>query len=304
MNKLSYVEILKINIDKQPIQSQIKKKIKTISIDDRINRLINKLIKTNKNTNKRIKQSILNSINKTNLNETLIEVKTILNSNNIKLDNLNKNHYWVANKLIEVISKYNYTNTASIVDIGGGNGNILNYINKLLGIPKKNLYIIEQIEDWFETNNYIHDINYIFWNNKYINIESNTIDIIIIMVSLHHMSDITINNLLFNIDRILKPNGLIIIKEHNCKTTEDKFVIDWEHHLYHLLKSENISEQANNSYINKFTNNYKSIEEYNNIFAKFNYTNILNMNRLFMQYDPIDILNPTNLYWSIYKKIS
>ena len=121
------------------------------------------------------------------------------------------------------------------------------------------------------------------------------------MVSLHHMIDITINNILINIKRILKKNGLIIIKEHNCCNNEDKLIIDWEHHLYHLLLSNDVDEINTKKYLNKFINNYKSMKDFNSLFSNYGFTNINNLDRKFNKYTINDTFNPTNLYWALYK---
>ena len=302
MDKLLYVDVVKKNLDTIIIQKKVintKRKLST-----RINQLLNKLFKSEYNTNlSKIKYQIINT------KETIDDlIYFILYINNlIKPSNKfisNKNNIWISNQLINILTKFNYTSDINIVDIGGGEGNIIKYISKIYNIPNKNLYIVEQQNDWSEKYNYnnINDINYIFWDNNYINIESNTVDIILIMVSLHHMLDTTIDNLMQNINRILKHNGLVIIKEHNCITTDDKFIINWEHHLYHILMSKDLNEENTKQYINHSIFNYKSMEEYNNIFTKYNFNNIMNLNRSFNQSTLEDITNSTNLYWALYRK--
>ena len=302
MDKLLYVDVVKKNLDTIIIQKKVintKRKLST-----RINQLLNKLFKSEYNTNlSKIKYQIINT--KETIDDLIYSILYI--DNLIKPSNKfisNKNNIWISNQLINILTKFNYTSDINIVDIGGGEGNIIKYISKIYNIPNKNLYIVEQQNDWSEKYNYnnINDINYIFWDNNYINIESNTVDIILIMVSLHHMLDTTIDNLMQNINRILKHNGLVIIKEHNCITTDDKFIINWEHHLYHILMSKDLNEENTKQYINHSIFNYKSMEEYNNIFTKYNFNNIMNLNRSFNQSTLEDITNSTNLYWALYRK--
>ena len=299
MDKTLYVDVVKKNLNKQLIEK--KHIIIKNNLSNRINILLEKLLKDEYTKNiTKIKNIILHT---TDSVEDIVE--SILNISNIITNtkyHTNKNHNWISNKLIEIFIKFNYNSDINIVDIGGGEGNILNFIGKSYNVSNNNLYIVEQQLDWAEKYQFNNNLNYLFWDNLTINIKDNTIDIILIIVSLHHMTDQTINNLMLNIDRILKPNGLIIIKEHNCIHKDDIKIINWEHHLYHILASKNLNEDNIKKYLENFTNNYKSMEEYNNIFAKYNFKNILNLNRAFTKYTNTDHLNATNLYWALYKK--
>ena len=303
MHKLLYVDVVKKNLNTKFIEK--KQIIYKNNLSNRINRLLDKLLKeeNSKNINK-IKNIIIQTDN--TMDELIISMinisKLITNTKYI----YNKNHNWISNKLIELFIKFNYTSNISIVDIGGGEGNILNYLNKSFNVSNNNLYIVEQKQDWAEKYTFNNNINYLFWDNINIDIKEDSIDIILIIVSLHHMNDETIENLMLNVNRILKTNGILIIKEHNCMTTEDIKIIDWEHHLYHILMSlkYDLNEESIEKYLRTFTNNYKSMEEYNNIFTKYNFKNILNLNRSFNMYTIDDKLNATNLYWALYQKIS
>ena len=303
MHKLLYVEVVKKNLNINQIER--KQIIYKNNLTSRINRLLDKLLKDeNSNNINKIKNIIIHTDN--SIDELIISIVSINKLITNTKYTYNKNHIWISDKLIELLIRFNYTSNINIVDIGGGEGNILNYISRSFNIPSNNLFVVEQQQEWAEKYLFKKNINYLFWNNIDIDIKSDSIDIILIMVSLHHMTDNTINSLLLNINRILKSNGLIIIKEHNCKTMEDIKVIDWEHHLYHILMSprNDINEDTIRNYLLTFINNYKSIEEYNNIFAKYNFKNILNLNRSFEQYVSNDKYNATNLYWALYQKNS
>ena len=124
------------------------------------------------------------------------------------------------------------------------------------------------------------------------------------MVSLHHMLDDIIINTIKNIKRILKNDGLVIIKEHDCSSKIINNIINWEHHLYHIMLSENITESLINEYLENLTSNYKSYIEINNIFQSNGFKKIVKLDRDFKEIkQQFNINNPTNLYWSIYKNI-
>ena len=68
------------------------------------------------------------------------------------------------------------------------------------------------------------------------------------------------------------------------------------------MTNTNLNEDSIRNYLQTFTNNYKSMEEYNNIFLRHNFINILNLNRSFSRYTTNEQSNATNLYWALYKK--
>jgi len=287
-------------------------KIKLPTYFTRIKLLINKIFKQNTHSKKisilfkHIHKIIIHTKNtKEDIISSMIKINDLLQSNNInkttKIDN--KNHIWVSQKLINIFKENGMDNKIKIVDIGGGDGNILNNISDLFEIPKQNMFCIEQ-PSWHEKYNFKYDINYIFWNNSIINITPKSIDVILIMVTLHHMDNNTLKNLIINVKKILKPNGLIIIKEHDLTDNYIKKSIDWEHHLYHLMMTQNeeITNKHLTDYLDKFINNYKSKKEYDNIFNEFEIKSELN--RFFEPFVDYEYANATNLYWKVYKEKS
>lgn len=268
----------------------------------KIRSLVHKLFKHEKNN-----KNYINIIKELN-NLILLSkdnIKTILNINNVFIENKvnriteNRYHEWISNNIIDLIKKYKFDNNINIMDIGGGEGNILNNISNNYNIPSCNLYCIEQ-KEWCEKYQFKNKINYIFWDNINIDIKNN-VDIVLIMVALHHMTDETINNLLLNLKKIIKKDGIIIIKEHDCNNEIIKKVIDWEHHLYHLLMNNNIDENNINSYLNESIINYKSYNQIDEIFKNNGFINELKLDREFKKFIKYDDNNPTNLYWNIYK---
>ena len=336
--KLSYADVVKLKINTQTQNNMIlhnvfKKNIKgkqelntthpiklllntnpinNINFSSSIKILLNKLLryakKTNINYNNVIK-NINNIIVKTTNNSESI-IKSIINIDQIitfsditKLHTLSKNtnHDWVSEKLTEIIKKYHYPNSIKIMDIGGGEGNILQQIGLLHNIPNNNLYCVEQQNDWSENYKYDNNLNYIFWDNEIINVEKKSIDIILIMVALHHMDDQTITNLMNNIKSLLKDDGIIIIKEHDNLNDTTKKIIDWEHHIYHILMTTEINEDNLKTYLNTFVNNYKSMNEIDKIFEINGFKIKEILDRKFTKFILHDHFNPTNLYWKIYE---
>jgi len=286
----------------------------------RITILLNKIMKYNKSNKNytfvvnEIKKRILNCPNTpNNIICSIIKINSLVNKfrfkKTIEINELNPNHMFVAENIVNIIKEYsvnnnnNYTNY-HIADIGGGEGDILKYISQLLNIPFKNLYCIEQ-EMWSNKYKFNNNINYLFWDNITFNL-SNDIDLFLLIVSMHHMTDDTINNVLLNISKKIKKNGLIIIKEHDMTDKNILNVINWEHHLHHIMMSENnqLTEAKLQLYIDLSINNFKSKKKFDEIFLLHNFIPIVELDRQFNILIRHDKLNSTNLYWKIYKKFN
>jgi hypothetical protein len=191
-----------------------------------------------------------------------------------------------------------------IVDIGGGNGDVLKNIGHSLKIDKNHLFVVEQKTPWSEPYPFSNGdyLNYIYWdNNKIPEIKPHSANVILIMVSMHHMTDSTIQHLFDNLNRIAKPNAIVIIKEHDLSNPDkDKLVIDWEHHLYHLAESKNPTKNELSKYLEHYVDNFKSKQYFDELFVKNDYEQVQELNRLFEKMP--DDRNPTNLYWKIYQR--
>lgn len=213
---------------------------------------------------------------------------------------------FISEKILQLINNVSSStitsNTTKIVDIGGGNGNVLAYLGSKLGLLKENLIVVEPIMDeWTEDYKCDNPVTYMKWNNTTINIPDKTIDVVIIMVALHHMDDTTISSCLSESQRILKSDGIILIKEHDCDTNIVKTLIDWEHHLYHLCERK--SDNDFNTYISKYVDNFKSLSDWDKLISSKGFKLIKHLNRFLEDNDSTNGNDPKNitaLYWSIY----
>lgn len=196
-------------------------------------------------------------------------------------------------------------NDLCIADIGGGNGDVLSLINNLVSGNRDNFICVETATDWVET--YSHNNNnivYKFWDNNVIDIPDDSCDVVMCMVSLHHMDENTVNNTLKEMKRILKKEGLVLIKEHDSDNLNTHKLIDWEHHLYHILDCAYENKSVNpDEYINKLVHNFHSKHFWCRMFQENEFRFVTRTNRFldgaYVENDP---KNPTKLYWDVYSK--
>ena len=288
------------------------------SYSNRISFLLNKILKSEKNnkyyekTIIEIQKAILNTSNSfDDIVKTMVNINNILNKNKFrKLNEVykeNPNHDFVSSNIAEIVKKYNSSNldvtNFNIVDIGGGEGDVIKHIGQTLNIPSTNLYCVEQ-EKWSEEYIFNNDINYLFWNNVDLNLPNESIDLFLLIVSMHHMNDEIINNVLKNISKQIKKDGLIIIKEHDSVDENVLGAINWEHHMYHIvtMSNEKLTVSDLENYMITYISNFKSKKNFDDIFKSHNFIGVAELNRQFKPLISHDNLNATNLYWKIYKK--
>ncbi len=194
------------------------------------------------------------------------------------------------------------------VDIGGGNGNVLSGLRTLIGkvTEKTDFVCVETLSDWVETYPFDNEnITYMMLHGAdphiHLDIEPNSVDVILCMCSLHHMDDNTIMQMMQNMKRILKVDGKILIKEHDAMP-HIKSDILWEHHLYHILDcAYNGNVIDCEEYYSGNIYNFKSKELWTEMLESvgFRLTNICNrfLDGSFIK----DHKNVTELYWAVYE---
>lgn len=120
---------------------------------------------------------------------------------------------------------------STFVDIGCGDGSITKELSKLFKFGKS---ICVDVENWFNTyKNKNKEVELIITNGHRINIESSSVDVILCNHVLHHMTHL--DDMLLEIRRILKKDGVLIIKEHNCTTKDLSYLLDIYHALYEVV---------------------------------------------------------------------
>lgn len=175
-------------------------------------------------------------------------------------DNSNKH----AKLLYKLIPKYiKSKEKKTILDFGCGHCMLGDSLRKLL---KESKYYGVDIENWAE--DFKHDnpnlkFTYITSDTK-LPFNDNKFDVIIVSMVLHH-----IQNPHFVIDelyRILKKDGVILIREHDAFDDIDKTLIEIQHIIYMYITYKDKYIDRNIDYYS----DYKSVKDWLNILKKKN----------------------------------
>ena len=269
-----------------------------------MNTLINKIYKFVSYREKEYIKGLIYKSTESNINTTFMLIWEIVNNSVIGkkiFPDENRQEFIISKLGAYLSSRYNMgLPNLKIMDIGGGNGNVVSGLAKEK--EKENYICLETHTDWMETYKYNNEnITYMFWDNKTVPQADNTMDIILCMVSLHHMTDETIQITLSEIGRILKPGGLLLIKEHHYTPESEEYII-WEHHLYHILDVSFANKTVDPvKYFHDNINNFKSKQEWKELIENTGLRWKETSNRFLDGPFTKDDKNASCLYWDVYE---
>jgi len=153
------------------------------------------------------------------------------------------------------IVKISKNDKINIADIGCGNGLLLQKIISYYNLQCNCVCI--------ETQNYLDKsvtdlINFSITDGKKINLESNFANITICHLSLHHFR--TIDDMMNEILRIIKPNAYLLIYEHDCITAKNVYLLDLYHIINELLLKSSITNfiKSYKKYVSNYYSNFTS----------------------------------------------
>jgi ubiquinone/menaquinone biosynthesis C-methylase UbiE len=110
------------------------------------------------------------------------------------------------------------------------------------------------------------------YENGLLHFEDNKFDLVTSFLTLHHIKNL--NTTLSEIKRVLKPNGIFLIIEHDCLTQLDFLIVNIQHLLYHYMYDvkKNPNEWKNKNYIKKpIFQKYYNFMEWDFILSKYGF---------------------------------
>lgn len=151
------------------------------------------------------------------------------------------------------------------LDIGCGDCMITKHLGKLLNIPNNKIYGAD-IKSWssYSVDNRDVNINFIeIKENSVLPIKTNEFSLISAFMMLHHVRNLPL--LLSEINRCLKKDGYLLIREHDAFTNTDKMICDIEHGIY------DVSYQKDLNFFDNFYARYFDWIEWDIILKRFGF---------------------------------
>ena len=179
--------------------------------------------------------------------------------------------YYLFEKYIFSILKDNIKKkNLKLLDYGCGHCTLGIQFATLLGLKESYGCDIDNWNEYFlkEKSNNNFKFKKIIENEK-VSFENEYFDVIIISMVLHHVKDYSF--IFTELYRLLKPNGILIIREHDAVNESDKNFIDLQHYIYMYITYGNKIYIKNKDYYS----NYKSIDEWISILKKYKFKNFV-----------------------------
>lgn len=175
------------------------------------------------------------------------------------------------------------------LDIGAGDGELTYHVGTSLHAEE--IYGID-LQKWYSkehTQKYPIKFSYIEEQGTY-PFENNMFEVVSAFMVLHHVKNLS--HTLQEIQRVLKPNGYFILREHDAYNALDYMLIDIEHSMYEMLLRNNPNFQKN------YFATYHDILEWNFILSQYHFTPIAFTHHLdSIQYDT----EPSRGFLAIYQ---
>jgi ubiquinone/menaquinone biosynthesis C-methylase UbiE len=187
------------------------------------------------------------------------------------------------NDITYILNTTNNKHITRVLDVGCGNGDITKEYAKTLKIEPSNVCGID-ILDYENTNN---QFIYKKFNGCNIPYENNSFDLVVCFVMIHHVAADKIG-LINDIKRVLKPNGILIIREHDVTTTKDIIYLDLIHEV--------------NDFILYDKNIRTNTEFYRMYLSKEKLHSILSPELELIYYKMYTGNNPQKLYYAVYRR--
>lgn len=149
--------------------------------------------------------------------------------------------------------KNNYIEIAYL-DVGAGEGKITSEVSKYLHLDKSKAWAIDVIP--IKSDEYISTT---LSTSEFIPFNDTTFNLITVFMAAHHFMNLP--KMFSEISRVLKPGGILIIREHDLNTPNNKIFYDFVHAIYATVLG---SEDTPENFVNTFYSIYYPAETWIN----------------------------------------
>lgn len=253
--------------------------------------------------------NMMNSINNMIHSDTQYSEKDIYKVIRDYYINITNNRH-IPNKLIEVegaqrginrmksieknVLRYSPIKPTCYLDIGCFDGNITNAIGNYFRLSPLQVYGVD-IVDFPNMNS---NITFNQYDGITLPFSNDSFDLVTCLMTLHHIPEENLCKLLTEIHRVMRPGGIIIIREHDCNNKIENIGLDIMHNFYdHVWNNDDEKWRSEKSGFEKA--NYKSNITWTKLFVDNGF--IVNTKpSIFIN----ENLNPFMSYFVSYKKIN
>jgi SAM-dependent methyltransferase len=148
------------------------------------------------------------------------------------------------------------------LDVGCFDGSISSSIAKYFNLNKLQAHGVD-IKSYDNAGGY-SNITFSQYDGRILPYSNKSFDLITCLMVLHHIPDNNLNILMSEINRVMKPNGVVIIREHDVSKDVERTSLDVMHHFYdYVWSNDNKTMKPGET---NWVTNYKSNTEWSEIF--------------------------------------
>lgn len=212
-----------------------------------------------------------------------------------------------AEKIQDLIKRYLNTehkpespSDLNVLDIGCAEGAITVMVGKYMNLDPKQVHGCD-IENITDDNPYQNQFTFTHLSDPssyHLPYENDSYEVVLALMSLHHIPNK--RAMLTEIYRVLKPGGLLILREHHCISNGLSIVLDVIHGFYSMVWANPREMDSFDEYYARYTHSKtltKMLAQHN---LKERYNNHL---KDYPRFYRGKIINPLSYYYGAYEKI-
>jgi ubiquinone/menaquinone biosynthesis C-methylase UbiE len=144
------------------------------------------------------------------------------------------------------------------LDIGCFDGNITEAFKNKFNLNKLQVHGVD-----IKSYNKYDEIIFSKYDGITLPYNDNSFDLITCLMVLHHIPKENLFNILHEINRVLKPNGVLILREHDVDSTQQCYLLNIMHDFYDYVWNDNSIIKTEET--DQWTTNYKNNHEWTNL---------------------------------------
>jgi FAD/FMN-containing dehydrogenase len=185
---------------------------------------------------------------------------------------LNQTKKEIGSEFVRLMNKvHKKSETINGVITIGDPGRYYNYIQQFnVTEPKYYMTESQSMTDILERGSIFSPAEYLqLWYDKFednYNIPSNTIDLIFVPVGLHHFDNISLTKFMLFVNRVMRPEGRLIVREHDASTENVRNMAHVAHVIFNAYTGVTKDMEDNE------IRNFHSINEWESIISDYGFT--------------------------------
>jgi ubiquinone/menaquinone biosynthesis C-methylase UbiE len=154
----------------------------------------------------------------------------------------------------------------TLLDFGGDKGGVASKLATVYNIPPGEA-IVSDVPEWYghKRERMFSNVTFQTLYSHYLPFSDGQFDVVLSLMVLHHISQVDIS--CKELRRVLKPGGLLFLREHDCENEDESRLIDIEHSLFELVLSSK-SKQETIEYLANYDAEYRPLKTWTKMLSK------------------------------------